>query len=74
MLGILPEGDTVDELATPFVWLTASPTELDNVEDCRVTFTTELPLSVDDIVSADSVGDIVAFKVETVGITVAFTG
>lgn len=41
-LGI-PEGETADESATAFVWLTTSPVELEN-EDCRVKFTTELLL------------------------------
>lgn len=39
-----PEGETADELVTAFVWLTTSPAELENEEDCRVKFTTELLL------------------------------
>lgn len=45
------------------------PTELDNVEDGRVKFTTGLLLSVDSVVVAECVGGIVSFKVV---ITVAF--
>lgn len=48
------------------------------MEDCRVTFTTELLLfilSVDSVGSAEYVGGIVVFNVKTVvGVAVASTG
>ena len=37
-----PEGETADESEAALVWLTATPTELENEEDCTVKFTTEL--------------------------------
>ena len=70
-----PEGETADDSETALVWLMSS-VELENDENWRVKFTTELLLCEADrsVESIVCVADIAVFMVRTVvGITVAFS-